>query len=75
MNIVPNERVVFTIIQLGPDTRLVGDAMLVTNPGTAFEQRTSINQTDVAKQMNQTLQTALPAEVAALQHSQTATTH
>lgn len=64
MNSTPNARIVFTFVQVGSDTRVVADMMIVTNPGTAFEQRTELNQTSDAKELNQILQVNLPRAMA-----------
>jgi hypothetical protein len=40
---VPAERIVFTFAPIGDTVRVVASAMLVTNPGSAFEQITPIN--------------------------------
>lgn len=50
---VPAERVVFTFAPLGDSVRVVAASMIVTNPGSGFEQITPINA-GPAIQSNQT---------------------
>jgi hypothetical protein len=42
-NATPNERVAFTLVPLGPNTRVIADISVVTNPGSAFERLTPFN--------------------------------
>jgi hypothetical protein len=39
----PNMRVAYSIAQVGADVRVVADLALITNPGSAHEQRTDLN--------------------------------
>ena len=39
----PNARVTYTFAQIGNDTRVIGDVAVITNPGSAFERRTELN--------------------------------
>jgi hypothetical protein len=40
---IPNARVTYSIAQVGDDVRIVGDLAVITNPGSAHEQRTDMN--------------------------------
>lgn len=39
----PNARITYTFAQIGKDTRVIGDVAVITNPGSAFERRTELN--------------------------------
>ena len=39
----PNARVSYQIAQLGDDVRVVADMAIITNPGSAFEQRMDVS--------------------------------
>lgn len=46
----PIERISFTLAQVGDATRVVADISFIANPGSAFEQRTAVNNnSDSAK--------------------------
>lgn len=51
----PNERYVVTFAQVGDEVRVVVAAMIVTNPGSAFERITPINSGDGVNRTQQTL--------------------
>ena len=40
----PNKRVSYSIAQVGEDVRVVADFAVITNPGSAFERRTDLNE-------------------------------
>jgi hypothetical protein len=39
----PNTRITYTFVQMGPNTRVIADASIITNPGSAFERVTNMN--------------------------------
>jgi hypothetical protein len=42
-NATPNERISFTLVPVGPNTRVIVDIAVVTNPGSGFEKLTPFN--------------------------------
>jgi len=40
----PNVRIIYTLIEIGDQTRVVADFQIVTNPGSAFERITAANE-------------------------------
>lgn len=55
-NAIPSERYIATFAPLGNETRVVISSMIVTNPGTAFEQITPITAGDGINKTQQTLE-------------------
>jgi hypothetical protein len=58
----PNARMAFTIAQTRAGVRVIADVALITNPGSAFERRTVLNQHRASIQV-QTMLEQLKADV------------
>jgi hypothetical protein len=52
-NATPNERVSFTLVPLGPNTRVIADISVVTNPGSALERLTPFNNGPGSERMQE----------------------
>jgi hypothetical protein len=55
-NATPNERVSFTLVPAGPNTRVIADISVVTNPGSGFEQLTPFNNGPDSERMQEGLE-------------------
>ena len=65
-NRVPNRRKIYSFAQLGDDSRVVVEMAMVTNPGSAFEQRMFLDTGEVVKGMQDDLDQNLQRDVDAL---------
>ena len=54
-NTTPDMRLTFSFIQLGADTRVIGDMAIITNPHSAFEDRTELQDSGTLKSIQDTL--------------------
>lgn len=52
----PNARITFMLAELGNSTRVVADLQIVTNPGSAFERLTNMNQSQDSRKIQEMLQ-------------------
>lgn len=52
---VPNARITYSIVQIGGDTRIVADMAVITNPGSAFERRTPMNNNQDSTEIQELL--------------------
>ena len=51
----PNARITYTIIEVNNGTRVIADSAIITNPGSAFERRTPMNNSQDSKRIQELL--------------------